>query len=100
MSRDPFACHAEDERIRCVDCRAHRPEYGCQVAKEVTGNYRWCSPPELRHRCADYWPKRDQADQRRGAERWPDLVEYPGGPRLVPFPRDWGETREVRRRKP
>lgn len=63
-----------DDRVLCATCRHYR--FGVCRAADGPGVV-WGGvqiPPEIRDvplRCTAYFPTPDQADQRRGAVRWP-----------------------------
>lgn len=99
--RDPFACHTEDDRIFCRDCRAlytaRDGDRFCRVTEEA-GKGRHQPQLELPHRCAFFFPRQGVTDQRHGRERWPELVGQPGGPDRIPYPDRSKEQQPTQRR--
>ena len=58
--------HETDDRILCRDCRHGQGTY-CQQLNIPTR-------ASLLHRCQQFSPLEGAADQRAGAERWPNLL--------------------------
>lgn len=65
-----------DDRITCAVCSRYDSDgYRCLAARPPMG-----CVPDLPRRC-EYFNARDGAmDKRKGVERWPSLVDAPGGP--------------------
>jgi len=81
MSLDLTGEAFADDRIRCLDCRELRRNGDCLAARERrrldVSEYYGHGATDVPWRCEFFVAKPDAADQRSGAERYPDLyAEY------------------------
>lgn len=67
----PGVQSATDDRIRCNQC-ANLAGRKCTKWKELGAARGW-EPVQLPLRCEQFKPKAGEADQRTGAQRWPEL---------------------------
>lgn len=79
-----YAQHAKpvdgDDRIRCTDCSQLAMSGVCRAAgpkgKPVVANRGYQPIRDLPRRCEGFTPFGDHPDQRRGLERWPELLRF------------------------
>lgn len=67
----------DDDRRACKQC-ANRTEGGlCLAARrgEIVASHNYEPIGDLPRRCEAYLPGADDRDRRRGAERWPGLIQ-------------------------
>lgn len=69
-----------DDRICCTDCSQLATSAVCRAAgpknKAVVANRGYQPIRDLPRRCEGFTPYGDQPDQRRGFERWPELLRF------------------------
>lgn len=67
-----------DDRIRCAECSWLAMSGVCRAAgpkhKPVVANRGYQPVRDLPRRCEGFAPYADNPDQRRGFERWPELI--------------------------